>query len=206
MNGSSSLDFRRDGNVFDWIGPDQNYDGPSGAKRHTGRLWRGTLKSEENPRSCPVPRLSRATRHTPGLAWGFEKKTDPGYRQRGHHYVECIWGKRMDRMVHFTWTEAYPKRFKWWGAGRGGWLHCHPGTWWCLGLSCCPGPCLGSWPWYSHSLCWSPRLDNAKGRKCRAVQSCSLLLTVLTLGRIDPAPHQVTHSGERVLYFTWAAQ
>lgn len=75
-----------------------------------------------------------------------------------------------------------------------------------LGLSCCPGPCLGSWPRHSHSLCWSPRLDNAKGRKCRAVQSFSLLLTVLTLGKIDPAPHQVNHSGERVLYFTWAAQ
>lgn len=120
--------------------------------------------------------------------------------------IWCIWGKRIDRMVHFMWTEAYPKRFKWWGAGRGGWPHCHPGTWWCLGLSCCPGPCLGSWPWYSHSLCWSPSLDNAKGRKCRAVQICSLLLTVLTLGRIDSAPHQVNHSGETVLYFTWAAQ
>lgn len=69
----------------------------------------------------------------------------------------CILGK--DRMVHFIWTEAYPKRFKWWGVGQGGWLHCHPGTWWCVGLSCWPGPCLGSWPWCSHhSICWSPRL------------------------------------------------
>lgn len=83
------------------------------------------------------------------LRGDLRRKQTQGTGREGTIMLSNIWyilGKRMDRMVHFTRTEAYPKRFKWWGAGWGGWLHCHPGTWWCLGLSCCPVPCLGSWP------------------------------------------------------------
>lgn len=88
MNGSSSLDFRRDGNVFDWTGPDQHHDGLIGTKRHTCRMWRGTQDSEENPRSCPVPWLSGATRHIPGLAPGIREENRP--RVKADRVLLCL--------------------------------------------------------------------------------------------------------------------
>lgn len=48
--------------------------------------------------------------------------------------------------------------------------------------------------------------DTTKGRKDRAVQNWPHPSPTATLGRTDPAPYQLNHSGKRVLYVTWAAQ
>lgn len=46
----------------------------------------------------------------------------------------------------------------------------------------------------------------AKGQKVKVVHIWPRLLLAAALGRIDPAPHQLQHSGELTLLLAWAAK
>lgn len=74
---------------------------------------------------------------------------------------------------------------------------------WCLGLDCCWALCLGSWPWYSHSRCWSPwLLIPLKAERIRLHRVCSAPSLAVTLRGTGPTPHWLKHSEERVLHLT----
>lgn len=137
----------------------------------------------------------------------FQESSAPGSEGRRHYYGEQVVWER-DRMVHFLCTKSYLNRWKWWGAGWGGWLDCHPEQWWCLGMGCGQGPC-GAHGHEAFTVCVDVHgSDSTKIWEDRAVQCWPQKMRAFftTLGETGPLPHQLKYSGERVIHFTWAKE